>query len=257
MLKPKQNPDLVKRRENGFGKRGRIKTRSYMATRRLIECIAAHSAFMDMPTMFVTLTYGKVAPDWREAKRHFDNWLKLARYHYPEISGFWVAEEQKRGAPHFHLLIDLLTTSAQFDLKMNWLRISGNNESSAKDRERYGVHIRESETHKDCATSAMYLAKVLTFEAAKRSQQSTDDFMGRTWGLINKKAMSQYKQNLDENIADPKFLEAWIKERFRIAEETGKLRIKLVEDVDTGETVAIWYPRFWSIDDGDEFVHYL
>ena len=244
----RQGIDLIKRRQNGFGQRGKIKTRSYMATRRLIESLAKHSRFLDMPTMFLTLTYGREAPNWTRAKRDFDVWLKVARRLNPILSGFWVAEEQKRGAPHFHLLVDLLTPAATLELKEHWLRISGDNRSSDTARQRYGFHVRESETHEDSATSGMYLAKILTFEAAKRSQQSTDEFMGRTWGLFNRTAMKQYEQSLDENSVSEEWLIDWIRERFRIAEETGKLRIKLVEDVDTGETVAIWHPRQWSID---------
>jgi hypothetical protein len=53
---------------------------------------------------FLTLTYRNEIPDNNEAKRHLDNFFKRLRRKYPELEYLWIAETQKRGAIHFHVL---------------------------------------------------------------------------------------------------------------------------------------------------------
>lgn len=244
-----RNLDLSKRRESGFGQRGRIKGRSYMSVRRLIEAIAKHSGFLDRPLMFVTMTYGRDYADWSRAKRDFKVWRDAMRREFGTMTGFWVAEAQKRGAPHFHLLVDLMSEKAIVEMKLKWLEVSGSGGSSDLSRARYGFHVRECEATDDRAVGAMYLAKVVTFESIKRSQQAYDQFTGRTWGYINKPNLEQYAQPLDENNVTEDWLADWVKGRFEIAAKEGNLNVKVIEDIDTGEPVAIWHPRMWSIDD--------
>ena len=55
---------------------------------------------------FVTLTFGKHVPSHNEAKRLLDNFLKRTRRHFKfNFEYVWVAELQKRGAIHFHILL--------------------------------------------------------------------------------------------------------------------------------------------------------
>jgi len=69
---------------------------------------------------FLTLTYGKDYPSDLEAKRHLDNFFKrikrtlgVKNFHY-----LWIAEKQKRGAIHYHVvLIDYVKRS---DISKAW-----------------------------------------------------------------------------------------------------------------------------------------
>jgi len=56
--------------------------------------------------VFVTLTYPSEWPgEPEEWKRHLQNFLKRLVYKFPRSSGVWKLEPQKRGAPHYHLLV--------------------------------------------------------------------------------------------------------------------------------------------------------
>jgi hypothetical protein len=56
----------------------------------------------------LTITYPKEFPrDGIQVKRDLDQFKKFLRKTYPNIMGLWFLEFQKRGAPHFHFLLDL------------------------------------------------------------------------------------------------------------------------------------------------------
>jgi hypothetical protein len=54
---------------------------------------------------FATLTYGQNIPTHKEAKKHLDNFFKRIRRRNPKVEYLWIAETQKRGAIHFHILL--------------------------------------------------------------------------------------------------------------------------------------------------------
>ncbi|MBE7535456.1 MAG: hypothetical protein HS124_06970 [Anaerolineales bacterium] len=55
---------------------------------------------------FVTLTYPSVYSDNpKDWKNDLDKYLKRLARKFPNVSGVWKLEPQKRGAPHYHLLI--------------------------------------------------------------------------------------------------------------------------------------------------------
>jgi hypothetical protein len=53
---------------------------------------------------FVTLTYHN---NWqgRDVKRDLDSYIKRIRRYFPEVAYLWRLEPQRRGAPHFHVLL--------------------------------------------------------------------------------------------------------------------------------------------------------
>ena len=56
----------------------------------------------------VTLTYPDEFPkDGEEVKRHLDVFLKRLKRKYPGLAGAWKMEFQRRGAPHFHVIMVL------------------------------------------------------------------------------------------------------------------------------------------------------
>jgi hypothetical protein len=54
---------------------------------------------------FVTLTFPEFYPTVQRAKRDLDTFVKRLVRQFPDASGVWKLEPQKRGAPHFHLLV--------------------------------------------------------------------------------------------------------------------------------------------------------
>lgn len=58
-------------------------------------------------TWFITLTYPKdYETDGKEVKRHLNKFLSWARSAEKGVQYLWFLEFQKRGAPHFHILLD-------------------------------------------------------------------------------------------------------------------------------------------------------
>lgn len=53
---------------------------------------------------FITLTYGMHYPSDHLSKKHLDNFIKRIKRKYSHFQYVWVAEKQKRGAIHFHIL---------------------------------------------------------------------------------------------------------------------------------------------------------
>jgi hypothetical protein len=88
--------------QNGLSKKGKRQLRrSASFFQLLVEQNQTEKAFASM----VTLTYGKHYPDDKTAKRDLDNFMKrLRRYFKGAFHYVWVAERQKRGAIHFHIL---------------------------------------------------------------------------------------------------------------------------------------------------------
>lgn len=82
--------------------RGRVQSFSKASRRRLIQTIGQ----CDLSgAAFVTLTYGALYPDDMAAKAHLRAFFKRLRRIYPGCRFVWRIELQRRGAPHFHLLV--------------------------------------------------------------------------------------------------------------------------------------------------------
>ena len=84
---------------------------SYRGRKRLRQAAQYYQQLVDdnrtkkAYTSFITLTYGKHYPDDALAKKDLDNFLKrMRRYYGTKFHYVWVAERQKRGAIHFHIL---------------------------------------------------------------------------------------------------------------------------------------------------------
>lgn len=85
-------------------KRGNVTVFSSKSRKRLMNTLAMVKR--DNLPCFVTLTYPAVYSDdpavW---KAHLDAFLKRLNRKFPNVSGVWKLEPQKREAPHFHLLV--------------------------------------------------------------------------------------------------------------------------------------------------------
>lgn len=94
------------------GRRGWVDpTFSAGARRRMMRQLAMvkRPEVFDVP-LFVTLTYPGKEELWRpfnpvDWKRHLDTWGKRLERKFEKSSAIWRLEPQKRGAPHYHLII--------------------------------------------------------------------------------------------------------------------------------------------------------
>src|SRR5262245_28394097 len=88
------------------GQRGTIRGFSRASRRRMLRWVQTIDREMSGMPLFVTLTYpGDWPGDPRRWKRDLDAWLKRLRRAQPAAWAVWRLEPQRRGAPHYHLLV--------------------------------------------------------------------------------------------------------------------------------------------------------
>lgn len=91
-------------KSKGGGRRGKVQSFSKSARRRLLRLLATVEK-KSLP-VFITLTYpGEYPHEWKTWKRHLDTFCKRLVRRYPGCGLVWRIEPQKRGAPHYHLLV--------------------------------------------------------------------------------------------------------------------------------------------------------
>lgn len=99
--KPKEKQEG---KEREVVKRGKVAGFSRKSRKRLINTLA--QVRRDSLPLFVTLTYPAVySDDPKVWKRHLDNFIKRLARKFPNVAGVWKLEPQKRGAPHFHVMV--------------------------------------------------------------------------------------------------------------------------------------------------------
>jgi hypothetical protein len=131
--------------------------------------------------LFVTLTYpGEWPGDPVRWKRDLETWLHRLRRAHPEAWAVWRLEPQKRGAPHYHLLVFGLATLPKEWLSETWFEVVG---SGDERHLRAGTQVQRVESwRRVIGYAAKYLAKEIcelpaTWQAG----------VGRWWGVHNRK----------------------------------------------------------------------
>jgi len=89
--------------DHEYAKRGEVVGFSKKSRKRLLELFASLKPVKK--TTFITLTYPQEFPDARKSKCHLRAFLERLRRNSNTASGVWRLEFQKRGAPHFHLIL--------------------------------------------------------------------------------------------------------------------------------------------------------
>lgn len=87
----------------GGGKRGKISGFSVASRRRMLYMMA--KTRVEKKPYMLTLTYPSEFVSPRESKRHLKNFILRLKRKFPDCGGVWKLEPQKRGAPHYHLLV--------------------------------------------------------------------------------------------------------------------------------------------------------
>lgn len=131
--------------------------------------------------LFVTLTYpGEWPGNPRRWKRDLDVWLGRLRRAHPEAWAVWRLEPQRRGAPHYHLLVFGLPRLEAAWLSRSWFEVVG---SGDERHLRAGTQVQRVESWRRVIR---YASKYL----AKEVEELPDAWqhgVGRWWGVHNRK----------------------------------------------------------------------
>lgn len=171
------------------GGRGEIRGFSPSARRRLIDRLMMlpwrdwdHQTRHDVDAQVVllTLTYPAEYPEDAETvHRHLANFHRaLEHVQHGHYWAIWRMEFQKRGAPHFHILLgfDRRISVTRFELwaKATWSRVVGSGDPL---HERHGADVVPVTTSKGARAGLMcYLVKYLGKVC------ETQNLTGRIWG---------------------------------------------------------------------------
>lgn len=173
----------------GGGPRGKIRELSAASRRRLVAVAVRLIAVMvGVEAGFASLTYGEAAPEPATAKAHLEALRERMRRSWPDVFGLWVLERQRRGAPHFHLVLAGFVSAEDGDrfgewLAAAWLELTGCGGSSAAARQRYGAHWRPVTSAGELVS---YLTSELSGRKAHQKQPGSWSWSGRWWGYIQR-----------------------------------------------------------------------
>jgi hypothetical protein len=162
---------LPKRKQRGGGRRGKITTFSRASRKRMMKKLATFRREEVARALFVTLTYPAEYPDGKRAKRDLDRFLKRLWRKYPSAAWIWREELQKRGAPHFHLLVLGVDFIPHGWVALAWWDVCGR---ISIEHLKAGTEVRRVKSYKQCV---WYVSKYL----AKGEEVEAE--LGRRWGL--------------------------------------------------------------------------
>ena len=163
--------------------------------RRLIQKMAQWN-LNDLSSFFTTLTYPALyAQDWRIWKRDLDTFFKRLDRKYPELVGCcWRVEFQRRGAPHFHLIMvcskgceNLARFRRQIaemwcEIVADGYKMSGGDMATyAPEKEK---HLRAG-TGVEAVQGRKQLMAYVSKYLAKVDQANAPEEWGRSWGFRN------------------------------------------------------------------------
>lgn len=127
----------------------------------------------------LTLTYPKAYPlNGRTCKRHLNTLLTHLRKDYPKIKYVWFLEFQKRGAPHFHIMLTCGIPQEKYASPL-WARIT---KSGDFKHLKAGTQVKKFSSDKDL------LAFIANYAGKKEQKDVPENFtdIGRFWGSSHK-----------------------------------------------------------------------
>lgn len=178
-FRPRAKRDVV----GGFSQNSRMRLLRMLARLRVDPLKGCRSQ-----VSFLTLTT-KAMLHPRLAKRCLQVWLKRLNRAYPAVAAVWRMEYQKRGAPHFHLI--LFNTPW---LKKEWIETSW---GEVVEEERPFTQIKRVYNGRGMMSyAAKYCAKLASSSTGfnndsyltvlPKIQSVICDSPGRVWGVYNK-----------------------------------------------------------------------
>jgi hypothetical protein len=129
--------------------------------------------------LFITLTYPRDWPgSWATWKRQLDTFLKRLARKFPHRGGTWKLEPQRRGAPHFHLLVAGVPFIARPWLSQAWYESVGSHDARHLAA---GTQVQLARSHRGVLSyAAKYTAKREALPA------SWAEGVGRWWGVFGR-----------------------------------------------------------------------
>lgn len=156
----------------GFSKRSRL---------RLLRLI--HSVRFEHP-LLITLTYQEYPTDGRVYHEHLRAFRAVLERKYGRQRAIWKLEFQKRGAPHFHLvMLDLQRVDIPY-LGAAWCRIAGVVGQEGK-YQCFDVKYRDAKG-RELRNPAAYIAKYVSKDVRVDDYEGIQN-VGRFWGRWNMK----------------------------------------------------------------------
>lgn len=176
----------------GNSTRGRVREFSARSRSRLRAAALDLGEFYD-PDLLLTLTYPgdwrTVAPDGPSCRRHLKAFRKrleryLASLGVTDWSALWFREFQRRGAPHFHLLLWGAGLSC-LDIRQarRWLAVAWAELVAHPDPREFAKHRKAGTGLEVCRSKSF--AYAVSYATKPHQKQVPDDFdrPGRWWGL--------------------------------------------------------------------------
>lgn len=178
--------------------RGRIEGFSSGARRRLMRYVARLK--QDVKPLFVTLTYpSEFSRSYKEWKNDLDKLARRFHTKYPGGAFIWRLEPQKRGAPHYHLLVYGVVSGGEF---IEWCHKAWYESVKSGDLRHlaHGVHVEALRSPRGVRSYvSKYIAKKQTLQPdfSKGVQQDGSEVVdwnqvGRWWGV-------RYQHNLPKS----------------------------------------------------------
>lgn len=131
--------------------------------------------------LFVTLTYPASYPvEWHTWKRQLVKWWQRILRRYPGAGAIWKLEPQKRGAPHFHLMVVGCPAHAEADFGQQWYEVIGSGDPWHR---KFGALTVVADTYKGVAA---YVAKYAGKTVDLRQMPAWAQGVGRWWGVCSR-----------------------------------------------------------------------
>ena len=164
---------------SGGGKRGEVKVFSRESRYRLFRLL--HTLTFERVT-FLTLTYPDVFPvDSKVYKGHLCEFHRKFEVQWPGIQGVWRLEFQKRGAPHFHIMLLDCPYVDVGELCWMWKSTCHTWDMA---HELLGVDLKLISDSRQEALIASYLAKYIA-KVDEEDLKNDKHHAGRWWGKWN------------------------------------------------------------------------
>ena len=206
--------EVSKIKETAESKRGKVSTFSFRSRRRLLTTFAKLDKTRLKKPKMLTLTYPASYSDkWEKWKRDLDVFVsKHLLTRIPDVFIMWKLEPQKRGAPHYHLMIFSDCQKALekvYQLKDTWKRVwyeivASNDPKHLKAGTHVGFNSNKAKrkTKFDSWQDVTgYMGKYMgkTHEGFKDHLGNPIQYSGRSWGIYNRE---MYNKFVDEQYVD-------------------------------------------------------
>jgi hypothetical protein len=161
----------VGRSRRGGGRKRSIKTRTKSSCRNFRRFLRTLLVGALSKALFITLTYSRDFPTRGQNRNHLDRFIRRLLRRYPEACIVWSLEYQRRGAPHYHLLVLGVDEIPWQWLKQKW------NEVIASDCLTWAAATISISSVKDVDSIIGYLTE------HGRSERIPEEHIGRFWGV--------------------------------------------------------------------------